>query len=64
MKVGNTFHDHLVEKQKGKKYKENAIAKTNVKTVKEKKRCLSLLICWKQILLYGMYITLITPSMT
>ena len=31
MKVGDTFHNHLEEKKKGKKDKENATAKTNVK---------------------------------
>ena len=38
MKVGDTFHNHLEEKKKGKKDKENATAKTNAKTVKEKEK--------------------------
>ena len=38
MKVGDTFHNHLEEKKKGKKDKENANAKINVKTVKGKEK--------------------------
>ena len=38
MKVSATFHNHLEEKKKGKKDKENATAKTNVKTLKEKEK--------------------------
>ena len=76
MKVGDIFHNPLEEKKKGKKDKEIATAKANVKTVKEKdsnaksakdwtdEKVPSLLICWKQILVYGMYIILITPSVT
>ena len=36
MKVGDTFQNHLEGKKKGKKDQENAAAKANVKTVKEK----------------------------
>ena len=38
IKVGDTFHNHLEEKKKGRRDKENATAKTSVKTVKEKKK--------------------------
>ena len=38
MKVGDTFHNHLEEKKKGKIHQENPTAKTNVKTVKEKEK--------------------------
>ena len=38
MKGGDTFHNHLEEKKEWKKDKENATAKTNVKTVKEKEK--------------------------